>query len=118
MTQLEKDPIIEKQVPSNWYVPVLGVRGTSTWAAAWEKSIEKVQEGYFIVRDTNSEDGNPVKASEWSDLPLTGARALASIRYIIVMAIGVTAVQAEAYGTSSPRHFLPAWQEHRSNPWR
>ena len=43
------------------------------------------EDPHYLMRDTNSPDGDPTRATGWIDAPLTGARALKSLHALGVM---------------------------------
>ena len=66
-----------------------------------------VEDPHYLLRDTNSPDGNPTRATGWIDAPLTGARATKSLQSLGVMSPWALADEVVQEKTPhSPKHYL------------
>ena len=66
-----------------------------------------VEDPHYLLRDTNSPDGNPTRATGWIDAPLTGARATKSLQSLGVMSPWALADEVVQEKTPhSPKHDL------------
>ena len=107
LSELEKHPNHQKQAPQNWYICMNGVLDRG-WSKEWLKTLPMVDEGTFLICDTDSATGSPLTAAAWTaNVPLLGERANESVRAILRAATGMSEIESKKFGTSSFRHFLP-----------
>ena len=104
----EKDPVPAKQKARPFWMASGGFRrrhGRKVLERLLEM-LKGVECGCFLLRDTDSVDGDPRRATAWRNAPCTGQRALNSLR-ACVEATGRSAEWAARYGYSSCRPVLP-----------
>ena len=93
------------------WTPESDVRGSNAWLAAIAAMLTAppiVVGEHFLVRGTNSPDGNPFRATKWRDGPETAARSRVSLCAILQAGkFGVPAAIARVLTGHSKKHLLP-----------
>ena len=111
----DKHPDPSKQQARPFWLPIDGLVHGRAWLDALYAALEGVEEGCFLLRDTDSPDGDPRRATRWVNAPCTGNRALVSLRACAEEA-GLPSGEAKLYGNSSGRRLLPEVAEARHEP--
>ena len=93
------------------WTPERDARGRNAWLAAISTMLTappSVVGEHFLVRATNSPDGDPFRATEWRDGPETAARSRVSLCAILQAGkFGVPAAIARLLTGHSKKHLLP-----------
>lgn len=115
VTGQTKHPNHKKQAPGLFFVPKRGVTGSEGWLQAMTDGLAGVEDECFVLRDTDSKDGNPTTATKWQALPCTGTRAEAALQGVL-QAAGFDPGDVGDVTYSSFRHFLPNAAAARGEP--
>ena len=105
VTALEKTPRLGRGRARAFWAPKVGIDGAG-YLAIIDQMLDDLECPSFVLRDTDSVDGDPRKATKWVDAPCTGNRAVRSLRACLET-IGMPAPEAAWYSPSCARHFLP-----------
>ena len=71
------------QVGKPFWTSERDVRGSRAWLDAIIVMLRGVEDQHFLLRATNSPDGNPFRATAWTDGPETRARATVALRALL-----------------------------------
>jgi hypothetical protein len=107
MTLRDKHPNPTKQQARPFWIPSEGLVVNSGWLHVLQRSLSGVENGCFLWRDNNSRSGDPFEATGWKNEPCSSARALTALRTLLRRVCGLSGEQAQTFGLSSARHFLP-----------
>ena len=106
VTARDKSPVLGGGRPKAFWAPREGIAGVG-YLDAVDTMLADLHEPSFVLRDTDSPDGDPSKATCWKDEACVGSRASQSLRACLVLAAGMEPAEAKWYSPSSARHFLP-----------
>ena len=111
-TYLDKHPNPSLQRPRPWWVPVAGIYCTpGSDSSAWSNALDLMlsdlpADAWFLLRATDSTNGDPFNATAWRSTPETYARATTSLRALLCRC-SLPVKDSLAFTPHSPRHFLP-----------
>ena len=111
----DKHPVPSKQRARPFWAPTTGMVSGRAFMDSLYGMLDGVEAGCFLLRDTDSPDGDPRLATRWVNAPCVGSRAVASLRACLEEA-GATKERAKCFGTASARRFLPEVAEGRGEP--
>lgn len=103
----QKAPSHAGQVKRFCLAPIMHMIEGASWYGTLRKTLAGVETGQFVMRDTNSVDGDPFRATGWAPGALRGDRFRKAQRAILVRICGLSWEEAAAFGSSSARHFAP-----------
>ena len=106
VTAREKTPIVRAARPRAFWAPSRGIDGAG-YLSSIDAMLSDLHKPSFVLRDTDSPDGDPRKATKWSDEACMGPRATKSLRACLELAVEMTPSEAKWYSPSTARHFLP-----------
>lgn len=108
-SSMRKHPDSAKQKPVDWVFSLPGFSGSTDWFDPLLESLDGASTGRFLIRETDSPDGDPFQATVWLNSPMTPVRVTRMLRCLLTSEEGphLSVEQAGIYGKSSFRHFLP-----------
>ena len=111
----DKHPVPAKQRARPFWVPTEGLVCGRAFLESLYVALNGVEDGCFLLRDTDSVTGDPRLATRWVNAPCIGSRALVSLRACLEEA-GASKERAKCFGNASARRFLCEVAEAREEP--
>jgi len=105
----EKSNEPHKKKPRPAFIPQMDVLGAESCYEEMVVMLTGVEHGNFLLRDTNSTDGNPFDASctEWLDCALVGKRANVALHALLAAApLSIPVEVAASYDMHALKHTL------------
>ena len=97
-----------EQTGKPFWTSARDVRGSHAWLASLEAALAGVADENFLIRRTNSKDGDPFTASAWRRSEETSGRARCGMRALLTRGpYAVAAAAAAPMGMQSAKRFLP-----------
>lgn len=85
--------------------PAISITGEPVFSVM-RASLHGVESGGFLLRDNNSLDGSPERATAWKQARMSGARWLVAFRSMLRSFFGLSEEEAKAFGATSARAFM------------
>ena len=84
----DKDSSLLAQRPTRWATTLRGISGSTAWRDAMRRMLDAApprSRDTYLLRETDSPSGDPRDARVWLDGAPTEARAVASLRALLMM---------------------------------